>query len=302
MSEASVNVIPGALGTLVFAMGLLMFFSYLTRQHGIRKLPPISLTKDISHTSNHPIAVIVPALNEAVALPKTITNLFSTCSLPQTLGCVPPTVIVVDGGSNDESEAILWALATSHPTLRTMRYPLPPSRGGQQTFGAQKTTTPILLFLHADTMLPPGWDAAILSVLSSENPPALGAFTLSLPNPITFALRVILYGASIRARYGGLPYGDQAYFLRRTTFDMVGGFPNVPIMEDLELLKRIRRLSMGSIAVLPDRVETSARRWIKNGVFWNTALNQLLVAAWLCGVPPSRIYTWYYGRHSRSNI
>jgi hypothetical protein len=234
-------------------------------------------------------------------LPTTIARLFSTCSLPTTLGCPAPTVLVVDGGSGDGSEASLAPVIASHPSVRFVPYPSSPSRGGQQTFGAQQSSAPILLFLHADTLLPRGWDATILSTLSAASPPAVGAFTLSLPSPIPFSLRVMLHGANMRARYGGLPYGDQAYFLCRTTFDAVGGFPNVPIMEDVELLRLIRRRVDGRMVILEDRVETSPRRWIKNGVVWNTVLNQLLVLAWLCGVPPSTIYTWYYGRPPTSS-
>lgn len=242
----------------------------------------------------HPIAVVIPAVNEAAVLPKTLSHLFRTCTLPSTRGVTEPTVIVVDASSKDGSEPCLARLTASHPTLRMLRFPFP-SRGAQQNFGAQHASAPILLFLHADTLLPVGWDATILATLCPSAPPALGTFSLSLPSPVSFPLRLMLLGATVRARYGGLPYGDQAYFLTKPTFDSVGGFPNVPIMEDIGLLRKIRQKG-GRVAVLEDRVVTSPRRWIKNGVVWNTILNQLLVLAWLCGVKPDRIYTWYYGR------
>ncbi|KAK9236452.1 nucleotide-diphospho-sugar transferase [Lipomyces kononenkoae] len=256
-----------------------------------KQQPPSRL---INVNSIHPIAVVIPALNEAIALPKTVSHLFSTCALPSILGCAEPEVIVVDAGSSDDSESSLASLVSSHPTLRFLTHPFP-SRGTQQNIGAKHTTTPILLFLHADTLTPNAWDATILSTLSSDTPPDLGSFSLSLPHPTSYSLRLMLLGANVRARYIGLPYGDQAYFLRRTTFDAVGGFPDVPIMEDVELLRRIRRTG-GHVAVLDDQVITSPRRWIKNGVIWNTILNQILVGAWLMGVKPNTIYTWYYGK------
>jgi rSAM/selenodomain-associated transferase 2 len=244
------------------------------------------------------VAVIIPALNEAAVLPKTVAHLFSTCTLPSSRGCSEPTVIVVDADSKDDTQGVLAPLVASHPTLHFLTHAFP-SRGAQQNFGAQQSDAPVLLFLHADTLLPPGWDATILATLSAGTAPALGTFSLSLPSPIPWSLRLMLWGAHVRAKYGGLPYGDQAYFLRRTTLDAVGGVPDVPIMEDVELLKRISRTG-GRVVVLEDRVVTSPRRWIKNGMVWNTVLNQLLVVAWLCGVTPHRIYTWYYGRPPRA--
>lgn len=250
----------------------------------------------------HPIALIIPALNEAAVLPATVSNIFSASTLSNQLGCPGPTVMIVDAGRDDAKDR-LDRLLSSHPTLHLLAYPSSPSRGAQQNFGVQHSaaafspSAPILLFLHADTRLPTGWDTAILSALSSNRPPAIGAFSLSLTNPIPAPLRLMLKGANIRACYGGLPYGDQGYFLCRRTFDATGGFPDVPIMEDVELLWRIRQqVKGGKVAILNAPVTTSPRRWIKKGVLWNTILNQLLMFAWLCGVHPEKIYEWYYGR------
>ncbi|KAL2350364.1 nucleotide-diphospho-sugar transferase [Cryomyces antarcticus] len=248
------------------------------------------------HTNSdnaHPITVIIPALNEAAALSKTIAHLFSTYSLPTTFQCAEPTVIVVDANSQDGTRSSIIPLLSSHPGIQILSHDFP-SRGAQQNFGASQSRSPILLFLHADTLLPPSWDAIILSSLSFRTSPTVACFSLSLPHPISSSLRLMLFGANVRARYCGLPYGDQAFSLMTETFEAVGGFPDVPIMEDVELLRRIRRIN-GCVHVLEDKVVTSARRWIKKGVVWNTVFNQFLVLAWLCGVDPGTIYAWYYG-------
>lgn len=297
--------------TTAFGIALIVFVSLLFRYYNYeysenkRRLSVGSLPREEVDPSVHPIVVVIPTLNEGAVLPATISRLFSTCTLPD---YPEPIVVVVDAGSaDDDDDHALALLIAAHPTLQLRRYPCPPSRGGQLNSGAEEASScapnaPILLFLHADTLLPPGWDSAIFSALSSSRPPALGTFTLSLSlSPIPFSLRLMLLVANVRARYGGLPYGDQAYFLRRTTFDAVGGFPQAPIMEDVELLRRIRdqvkkKYRGQAVQVLDDPVVTSARRWLKKGAVWNTILNQLLILAWLCGVDSHTIYTWYYGR------
>lgn len=259
--------------------------------------------EDRDLSSLNPIAVVIPTLDEASVLPKTVRHLFSRTTHGQGgEEYVPnnaPTVIIVDAGHDQETHAGLKQLLAQHPTLSLVQYQGQPSRGAQLNYGAAiaNTVAPhasILLFLHADTLLPPNWDDSIRATLTSPNPPMLGTFTLSLPQPITTSMQVMLWGAKLRARFGKLPYGDQGYFMARRAFDAVGGFPSVPIMEDVELLRRVS--PHGWIEVLDDLVETSPRRWKQKGVLWNTMLNQTLIAAWLCGVSHETIYRWYYGR------
>jgi hypothetical protein len=136
------------------------------------------------HSSVHPIAVIIPALNEAAVLPATVSKLFSGAILNDSLGCPEPTVLVVDAG-NDDAQARLAPLIRSHPTLHFVPYPSSPSRGAQQNFGAQHsaaTVSPVLLFLHADTLLPPGWDAARLYKCRSSSPLSCTHFVLFFPH------------------------------------------------------------------------------------------------------------------------
>lgn len=252
--------------------------------------------------SAHPISMIIPTLREAAQLPGTVSKLFEACTLKtKNLQCSEPTVIVVDAGHSNQTRLALAPLLEAHPALHLVKYPGPPSRGVQQNFGVARATalstdTSILVFLHADTLLPRGWDEMILSTLSSNRPPALGTFSLSLPHPISLSLQVMLWGANIRARWGQMPYGDQTYFLARETFEAVGGFPDVPIMEDVELLRRIRNhVTDGRVMVLEAPVITSPRRWNKKGVLWNTVLNQVLIISWMCGLSHETIYRWYYG-------
>lgn len=282
-------------------LGLLVA-AWLYSYHGAHERPD---PKPGLHAD--PIAVIIPALHDATALSATIARLFQAASASNEKGRdqprgPAPTVIVVDAGRRRDTSARLESLTAAHPTLHLLQYPGQPSRGAQLNYGAAQAATvaphaSTLLFLHADTHLPPAWDDAIRASLSSSRPPALGTFSLSLPPPISPALRVMLWGANRRARWGGMPYGDQGYFMTRRTFDAIGGFPGVPIMEDVELLRRVSR--DGRIAVLDDAVETSPRRWLQEGVVWNTVFNQALIFAWMCRVPHETIYRWYYGRQKR---
>lgn len=326
--------LPGtpAIGALLCGfLCIWVFFKYFATQHntskeanGIESTTLIGQDSIDTKDHGHPIAVIIPALNEDAVLTQTIDNLLSQCTLSTHTA---PTVIVVLAGSHTHSNNSIEIqyLKSRHPisTIHFTSYTGPPSRGGQQNHGARLAKSPILLFLHADTLLPKSWDTAVISALAhkpegdTETPiPSIGAFSLSLPEPISPALRLMLWGANIRARYGHLPYGDQAYFLPRSTFKSIGGFPDVPIMEDVSLLRRVKRYHYQHhqgkgqsgrgrspwLTILDESVQTSPRRWVKNGMVWNTLLNQFLMTAWICGVSPERIYVWYYGRRPEDMV
>lgn len=273
---------------------------FLLGRQLFRQPPSSSLQQPIivDYDGAHPIAVIVPCYKEGSTVAKTISHLFDKATLSPRLGEPSVTVVQAGGNGNDcQDDDALTKMSKTHPRLTIHNFAYP-SRGEQQNFGARATTEPILLFLHADTLLPAGWDMSILQQLNRETArqrPTIGAFTLSLPDPISLSLRIMLWGANVRAKYGGLPYGDQAYFIRRATFEAVGGFPSVPIMEDLGLLKNIGQ-ARGQVMIDANPVLTSPRRWNKNGVVWNTILNQVFIFAWKCGATPEMIYKWYYGR------
>ncbi|MCI0620178.1 MAG: TIGR04283 family arsenosugar biosynthesis glycosyltransferase [Acidobacteria bacterium] len=225
------------------------------------------------------ISVIIPALNEVLVLAKTLESLRSSRFLE---------AILVDGGSSDDTRKV----ASQHDVSVLLSSP---GRARQMNLGSAAASGSILLFLHADTCLPPHFDTYVRDALSSPNVVA-GAFELRIDatNP---ALRWIERMANWRSRRLHMPYGDQAIFVRADVFRSLGGFPELPIMEDFELMRRLR--GRGGIAILPQPALTSARRWKEAGVLKTTLANQLIILAYLAGVPPARIARWYQ-RHKRS--
>ncbi len=216
------------------------------------------------------ISVIVPTLNEAQHLPQALFSL---------QGAENVETIVVDGGSTDGTPEI--AARSGCCLLRSL-----PGRALQMNAGARAAGGMILLFLHADTRLPERFDQRIRRALDPPTtPPAsgypavpvAGAFRLHIDGPQR-ALRLIEWGANFRSRHLQMPYGDQALFLRAETFHAIGGFPDLPIMEDFELVRRLRRL--GRIAILPVSVSTSARRWQVLGPWRTTWMNQKAIAGY----------------------
>jgi rSAM/selenodomain-associated transferase 2 len=142
-----------------------------------------------------------------------------------------------------------------------------------------------LLFLHADTQLPRGWTAA-LDEASRDSRVSLGCFTFALDSTSPFA-RVVELGVRLRIRLFGLPYGDQALFLRRDSFEELGGFADLPIMEDVHLVRRAR--ARGRLFVSPLRAVTSARRWERDGWVRRTARHLALILLYVCGVAPDTL-------------
>lgn len=190
-------------------------------------------------------------------------------------------MIVVDGGSQDSTVEIVQSFGVK-VLLATA------GRAHQMNVGAASATGDILLFLHADTCLPPRFDAIVRTIFASDT--VAGAFQLSIDAPL-WSLRLIEWGVNLRSRWLKMPYGDQAIFLRSEIFHQIGGFPEIPLMEDFELIHRLRR--KGQIAIIPVPVLTSGRRWLRNGVFKTTLLNQIIILNYLLGVSPEQISHWY---------
>ncbi|MCU0550100.1 MAG: TIGR04283 family arsenosugar biosynthesis glycosyltransferase [Leptolyngbya sp. Prado105] len=215
------------------------------------------------------ISIVIPVLNEARHLPKILpiqaTNI---------------EIIVVDGGSQDDTIAIAQSFDVK--VLQS-----DPGRAIQMNTGAAIASGEILLFLHADTRLPDGFDQMIRTALKTS---VAGAFSLKIEADL-LGIRWIEWGVNLRSRYLQLPYGDQAIFLRTQTFHEIGGFPTLPIMEDFEFVRTLRHL--GKIVILPKPVITAGRRWQKFGVFRTTIVNQIVIFAYLIGLSPERIYPWY---------
>ncbi|MBD2577453.1 TIGR04283 family arsenosugar biosynthesis glycosyltransferase [Oscillatoria sp. FACHB-1406] len=222
------------------------------------------------------VSIIIPTFNEAENIAKTLQ-----CAQTGT----DIEIIVVDGGSEDKTIEIVRQMSANviaSPQL---------GRAAQMNYGAEKATGEILLFLHGDTRLPLGYDAEIRTILGKSGVVA-GAFELKIDAPLR-SLRWVERMVRVRSRFLQLPYGDQGIFLKTSTFKELSGFPILPIMEDFEFVRRLKRRGKIAIASLP--VTTSARRWLKLGVVKTTALNQLIILAYFLGIPPDRLRSWYRG-------
>ena len=225
------------------------------------------------------IAVVVPTLDEEARLAGCLAS----------IGDPPGIEIVVsDGGSCDGTIAVA---RDRFPHVRLVTGTR--GRGEQQNRGAAATAAPVLLFLHADCRLPRGWREAVLAAVAAPRV-ALGCFRLRTGPPAAAAAsapaRAWWRLLDLRGRGWGLPYGDQALFLRREVFNAVGGFLPIPLMEDVELVRRCLR--QGRLARVPLEVVTTARRFARHPVRARlcTATFPLL---YRLGVSPVRLARWY---------
>jgi rSAM/selenodomain-associated transferase 2 len=166
----------------------------------------------------------------------------------------------------------------------------PPGRGNQLNCGAAKATGEILVFLHADTFLP-SFALQQISAALKDNGCIGGAFDLGIAAD-SLAFRIIEKVASWRSRLTRIPYGDQAIFIRADYFRQLGGFRNIPIMEDVDLMQRIK-LGNGKIKIIPDRVATSPRRWKTEGIVFCTLRNWFLLSLFFLGVKPETLARFY---------
>lgn len=240
------------------------------------------------------LTIVVPTLNEANELGATLDAVWDHAR-----GGVRPHVHVVDGGSTDGTKRIARRHGAKFHVVRG-------GRGAQCAHGASLANSDgNLLFLHADTTLPMGYDTAINSALTSPQV-ACGAFSLGLrTSERNFALRFVAWGANVRSRVAGLPYGDQGLFVRHSTLRTAGGYPRQPFLDDYELVRRLKahartRKRDGTVGetgsgviILKDAVLTSARRWHRFGVLRTTMMNQLVLVGYHLGVPVSRLKDWY---------
>jgi rSAM/selenodomain-associated transferase 2/rSAM/selenodomain-associated transferase 1 len=231
---------------------------------------------DSSSSNACSLSLIIPVLNEAANLPMLLTSLQVAPDVE---------VIVVDGGSQDETVAIARSLGAKVLVSS-------PGRAMQMNAGAAIATGEILLFLHADTRLPQNFVASARETLAQPGVVA-GAFELQIDG-VGAGLRWVEWGVRWRSRWLQMPYGDQAIFLKAGMFRELGGFPELPIMEDFELIRQLQR--RGQIAIVPEPVLTSGRRWQKLGVVRTTLLNQAIVVAYLLGMAPHRLVRWYRGK------
>ncbi|MDN3563757.1 TIGR04283 family arsenosugar biosynthesis glycosyltransferase [Paeniroseomonas aquatica] len=211
---------------------------------------------------------MIPSLNAAAGLG------------PVLAGCAPCPVVVADGGSADGTQALARRAGARVVTA-------PRGRGSQLAAGAAAAATPWMLFLHADTRLPPGWADAARAAMA--DPGRAGYFALALDDAAPQARRLERLVAW-RCRVLALPYGDQGLLISRALYDRVGGYRPLPLMEDVDL---VRRLGRRRLAALPLAVTTSAERWRREGWRRRSARNLACLTLWFLGVPPAMIRRLY---------
>lgn len=226
-----------------------------------------------------PVSIVIPVLSDADALGR----------LLEALGAGPGAeLIVVDAGP--EADAAMHDLRAKRPDVRWLRAAR--GRGAQMNAGAWQARGRWLLFLHADTVLGHGWPEVIAR---ADADPAIagGSFRLVLDSRSPWA-RVIEAGVRLRVRCFGLPYGDQALFVRRQVFAELDGYREMPLMEDVDLVRRLRAKGRMLHAEVP--AVTSARRWERDGWLRRSIENMVLVGLFFAGCSPERLARRYHRR------
>ena len=199
------------------------------------------------------LSIVIPALNEAAGIEATLQAL-------QPLRARGVELVLADGGSSDTTAA------QARPWVDSV-VDAPRGRALQMNAGAAQARADVLLFLHADTRLPPLADVLVLQAMQGPGGGACwGRFDVRIEGR-PWMLRVVAWMMNLRSRLSGIATGDQALFVTRVAFEQVGGFPAQPLMEDIEISRRLKRL--GPPACLSARVCTSGRRWEQRGV-WRT--------------------------------
>lgn len=219
------------------------------------------------------ISVVIPALNAGPTLPATLAALRGS----------PAETLVVDGGSTDATRTI-----ATEAGCRVLEAPR--GRGGQIAAGIAAAAQPWLLVLHADTRLGAGWPQAV--GVAMQDPGRAHYFRFALDDHAPAARR-LERAVAWRCRWLALPYGDQALLIHRDLLAAVGGVRPLPLMEDVDL---VRRLGRRRLAALPEAATTSATRWQREGYLRRSARNLTVLSLWFLGVPPPILGRLYRGR------
>ncbi len=222
------------------------------------------------------LSIVIPTLNEARSLPLLLSDLRPLA------GRLRVEIVVADGGSDDGTVA----LAREHAAVVA---PAQAGRGTQLRAGVAAATAPLLWVLHADARVPPETlDAVVRHAASGVRSPR--AFRLGIASS-RMSLRVIAWGANLRSRFLALPYGDQSLLIDRAVLEAAGGYPETPLMEDVELALRLRRHDR--IRLLPERVLVSPRRWERDGPWRRSLRNVVLLLRYLAGADPRALARRY---------
>jgi rSAM/selenodomain-associated transferase 2/rSAM/selenodomain-associated transferase 1 len=224
--------------------------------------------------ASHELSIVIPVLNDAEPLQWLLTS-------------IPPDplvdILVVNGGEPDD-----WLTAIcQRPDVRLLTSA--PGRGRQMNMGASAAAGRWIVFLHADTRLPPQWSDEIRR--ASADPDVVGGSFRFRLDSSAWQARLIERAVERRVRWLDLAYGDQALFVRRDVFDAMGGYREWPLMEDVEFVRRLRQA--GKLYHSPQPVLTSARRWERDGWWRRSAKNVMLQVLFFAGVAPERLTNWY---------
>lgn len=219
------------------------------------------------------LSVIIPTYNEECYIPKILSLLSDRPEIE---------VLVIDGGSRDNTVSLARDMGVEVFVVEG-------GRAQQINFGVERARSNRLLFLHADTILPINFLNLISETLSHANVVA-GAFCLRI-NSVRPVFRVIEWGVQLRSRYLKMPYGDQGIFCHREAIEEIGGIPTLLIMEDYELMRRLRVL--GKVEIIEEFAVTSPRRWEKLGVVKTTIINQLMIMGYNAGISTKWLGQFY---------
>ena len=222
----------------------------------------------------HSISVVIPTLNEAESLPETVRRARANPEVCE--------IIVVDGGSRDDTRAAAERLG-----CRVLESP--PGRGGQMRIGAALARGDVVLLLHADTWLPPEAGRAALECLGDQGVVA-GGFWKTFRDG-SWLMLGSRFRCGLRLWFGGRVLGDQAMFIRRDALDKIGGIPDMPLMEDVELCRRLR--TAGRLVLAGATVTTSARRFTKLGVIRTYLRMWQVMIRYRLGASPEKLRSLY---------
>ena len=224
------------------------------------------------------ISIIVPVFNEETIIVPFLRNL-------------PPVrnmeVVVADGGSRDRTVPLARGFQALYPLTVCSA---PRGRARQMNEGARRATGDILVFLHVDSAIS---EEGLESALKALEAPEVvgGAFHLRIDSD-RLLLKAVAGMANRRSRWWGLPYGDQGLFVRKDVFEKMGGYADLPLMEDVDFIRRLKK--EGRVAFLEEEIITSARRWEQEGILYTTLRNLFLLGLYFLGVPPRRFSKWYH--------
>jgi rSAM/selenodomain-associated transferase 2 len=225
------------------------------------------------------ISIIIPVLNESEGINNAVEHLSGLITSTN----VSAEIIVVDGDPEGKTIAAIKNKSVITAVGKT-------GRASQMNKGAELATGKIFLFLHADTRLPDeGLNLIVATCEKRIN--CAGAFNLAIASERK-VFRIIETMANVRSHLTGIPYGDQGLFFNADYFRVLGGFADIPIMEDVEIIRRIKKRG-DKIVFLKDTVQTSPRRWQKEGVWKCTLRNWSLVSLYVAGMAPQRLARFY---------